>query len=464
MRWTVSTVYGRSRSRSTQSAYPPAPTPLSAPRRRSAFRPRPAMATGVVLDPTPKGPMTSPRPSVPRHELSILPMRIAMVGTAALSARNRGVGVTIDEIGQRLARRGHQVTVYGARGTAPHGGMRLVPVPTLPGLRPEALTRAALSAAHLSASGRQDVVFVFGTGNAPFVTVLRSRGAAVALHVGALEWKREGLGVLGRRYHRRAEELAVRDADALITSTRGAADYYEDEFGAATDTIVDGCRILTDTPSDAIRHQGLVPGRFHLVASEFAPENHVDTIMEGYHCSDSTLPLVVVGSASSANRYVATIESVARRDRRIRLLGDLREDRIIDQLFAHAASYLHGHSLGDSGPALLRAMGAGTSVICWEDVFNREIAGTAGSFFSSPAGAARCIEEVERYPARFRDIGELMQERARTNHGWDGVAEAYEALASRLARGFSTRGAASGRRTASAGAARPVVGAERAPG
>ncbi|HEY8282427.1 MAG TPA: glycosyl transferase, partial [Leifsonia sp.] len=184
--------------------------------------------------------------------------------------------------------------------------------------------------------------------------------------------------------------------------------------------------------------------------------NHVDVIVEGFHRSDATLPLVVVGSAPYSATYTDGIGGLAARDARIRLLGGVWDQRLLDQLYAHALSYLHGHSVGGTNPSLLRAMGAGTAVLGWDVVFNREVAGTAGLYFSTPGEVTRQVEEVERYPFRFRDIGELMQERARKRYNWDSVAEDYEALAAKLARGYSTRGVSSGRRTESAWSVAPV--------
>jgi glycosyltransferase involved in cell wall biosynthesis len=102
-------------------------------------------------------------------------------------------------------------------------------------------------------------------------------------------------------------------------------------------------------------------------------------------------------------------------------------------------------------------MGAGTSVLAWDVVFNREVAGTAGLYFDGEDQLARQFAEVERYSWRFQDIGDLMQERARANYDWDTVTEAYETLAAKLARGYSTRGISTGRRRDSAWFDTPAV-------
>ena len=411
--------------------------------------------------------MTSLQSAPPRHALPTAPMRIAMLGTRGVPAAYGGFETAIEEIGRRLVEQGHEITVYG-RATGKdvpkeHLGMKLVNLPALHSKTLETLSHTALSSAHFSASRRHDVAFVFNAANSPFIPLIRSRGAAVALHVDGLEWKRDKWGKWGRRYYRFAEQFAVREADALISDAQGIADYYDDEFSIPTELISYGAPLLTNTPSDAIEEIGLVPGQFHLVVARFEPENHVDVIVEGYRRSGATLPLVVVGSAPYSKHYTDGIGEMAKNDPRIRLLGGVWDQRLLDQLYAHAISYVHGHSVGGTNPSLLRAMGAATAILGWDVVFNREVAGTAGSYFSSPAEVTRCIEEVERYPARFRDIGELMQERARKRYNWDSVTESYEALAAKLARGYSTRGMSSGRRTASAWSVeRPVtLGAER---
>jgi glycosyltransferase involved in cell wall biosynthesis len=419
------------------------------------------MAPGVVLVPESEDlHMTSLQAAPPRHVRPIAPLRIAMLGTRGVPANYGGFETAIEEIGQRLVQQGHEVTVYGRSigkdSPDEYLGMRCINLPALRSKAFETLSHTALSTAHLTASRRHDVGFVFNAANSPFVPLIRARTGAVALHVDGLEWKRDKWGKWGRRYYRMAEQFAVREADALIADAQGIADYYDDEFGIPTEQISYGTRILRNTPTDAIEELGLIPGAFHLVVARFEPENHVDVIVEGYHRSGGTLPLVVVGSAPYSAAYTDTIAAVAERDDRIRLLGAVWDQRVLDQLYAHALSYLHGHSVGGTNPSLLRAMGAATAIVGWDVVFNREVAGTAGSYFSTPAELARHIEDVERYPFRFKDIGELMQERARRRYNWDAVTEAYEALAGKLARGYSTRGMSSGRRIEPAQLAQPV--------
>jgi glycosyltransferase involved in cell wall biosynthesis len=388
--------------------------------------------------------MNSPTRRPARHAVAPSPLRIAMLGTPGAT----GFDGTVDEIARRLAGQGHDVTVYRhPSDPAPPAEQARVHHVSVPGFATGSLApmgHATLATAHFLASARQDVAFVFNTTNAPFIPLLRARGTAVAVQATGLEWQRAQWGRWGRRYQWKAEELAAREADALIADARRIADYYDEEFSVPAELLGYGARIQRNTPSDAVEALGLVPGHFHLVVARFEPENHVDVLVEGYSRSSARLPLVVLGSGRTptGDRVV----SLAERDDRIRLVDRFDDRRLLDQLYAHALSYLHGRSVGGTDTSLLRAMGGATAPVLWDAAVNREVAGTAGLYFRSAPQLAGLIEEVERYPFRFRDIGDLMQERARSRYDWNVVAEGYELLARKLARGYSTRGLSTGRR------------------
>jgi len=379
-------------------------------------------------------------------------LRIALLGTRGVPATYGGFETAVEQIGRRLVQQGHEVTVYCRRTGTPepaeHLGMKLVFLPALHHRVLETLSHTALSVLHVILHPRRpDVAFVFNAANAPFVPLLRARGIPTTVHVDGLEWKRDKWGGVARRYYRWAEEFSVLQADALIADAQGIVDYYQNEFDIPTELITYGTPILTDTASDKLAALGLEPGNYHLVVARFEPENHVDVIIRGYVASQATLPLVVVGSAPYALEYTRQIKKIAASDSRVRLVGAVWDQDLLDQLYAHAATYLHGHSVGGTNPSLLRAMGAGTAVIAWDVVFNREVLGAARACFLNPATLSALIEAAERSPEHTRSVGRALQARARELYDWDKVTLAYEALAVRLQAGYSTRGMSVGRTT-----------------
>jgi len=164
--------------------------------------------------------------------------------------------------------------------------------------------------------------------------------------------------------------------------------------------------------------------------ARFEPENHVDVIVEGYAASGATRPLVVVGSAPYSDAYTARVRSLA--DGRVRLLGGLWDQDLLDQLYAGALTYLHGHSVGGTNPSLLRAIGASTAVTAFDVSFNREVVGVSGRYFTTPDDVRVLVEEAEADPAGALDRGRASGLRAAL-YDWDRVADGYERLCLRLA-------------------------------
>jgi glycosyltransferase involved in cell wall biosynthesis len=362
-------------------------------------------------------------------------MRIAMVGTRGVPARYGGFETAVEEVGRRLADRGHQVVVYcrtppGGNGPCPtrHLGMDLVHLPAARKRALETLSHTALSVGHLMAH-RTEAAIVFNAANAPLLPVLRAARIPVATHVDGLEWKRAKWGPVGQRYYRAAEAMAVRWSDALIADAVGIADYYRREFNAPTTLLTYGAPLISPS-NDRLVELGLEPGGYHLAVARFEPENHVDVIVDGYRRSAARKPLVVVGSAPYSDAYTERVHALA--DDRVRFLGGVWDQEQLDQLYAHAYTYIHGQSVGGTNPSLLRAIGAGTAVLAYDVDFNREVVADSGRFFLSPADVAALVEATEADPDAVQLAGRRGRELAK-GYDWDDVATGYEDLARRLA-------------------------------
>lgn len=133
-------------------------------------------------------------------------MRLALIGTRGVPARYGGFETAIEEVGSRLAERGHEVIVFcrpadDAPSPSQYRGMELVHLRSLKKRSLETLSHTALSVVHPSLA-RVDAAIVFNAANAPLLPILRARCIPVATHVDGLEWRRAKWGTLGQRYYR----------------------------------------------------------------------------------------------------------------------------------------------------------------------------------------------------------------------------------------------------------------------
>lgn len=381
-------------------------------------------------------------------------MRIALVGTRGVPARYGGFETAVEEIGTRLAAGGHDVVVYcrAAEGQVDPGerylGMTRVVLPCVRSKALETLSHTGVSVAHLLRRGC-DALVLFNAANSVFLPTLRARGLPVATHVDGLEWQRAKWRGAAQAYYRRAEQLAVRWSDALIADAPGIAAYYRDEFGVDTELISYGAAVVSARGPERIAALGLSPRGYHLVVARMEPENQVDLIVRGYRASRSRLPLVVVGSAPHAGEYTRLVAADAAGDDRVHLLGGVWDQELLTDLYANSYTYVHGHSVGGTNPSLLRAMGAGASVLAYAVVFHRDILGDQAGYFRNEWELAELLVAAEADPEGMARRGSAGQRIIAEHYQWDQVAARYEQMLRGLAAGHSIHGSVSGKRRTS---------------
>ena len=118
------------------------------------------------------------------------------------------------------------------------------------------------------------------------------------------------------------------------------------------------------------------------------------------------------------------------------MLGGIYDQELLDQLYANARTYIHGHSVGGTNPSLLRAMGAGAPVLAFDCEFNREVTAEKAFYWTNAESLATILAEiaegeVDEELVAFSDLG---QERIAAAYQWEAVTDQYEDLIRRLSR------------------------------
>lgn len=366
-------------------------------------------------------------------------MKVAMMGTRGVPAHYGGFETAVEEIGSGLAALGHEVVVY-CRGQenagAEYRGMQRVVLPAMKRKQLETLSHTGLAALH-ALRHRPDVALVFNAANAPWVAALRAAGIPTALHIDGHDSRRAKWSGLGKRYYTQATRWGSKVASEVIVDSAAIKHELEDLYGLKSTFIAYGARHSAVDPARAdelLIEQGLTRRGYHLAVSRFEPENHVVEILRGYNASSAELPLIVVGFAAYPGAYVAKIEALAAVDTRIRLMGAVWDQELLDTLYGGAMTYLHGHSVGGTNPSLLRAMAQQTPVIAFDCSYNRETTGEHGHFWGSSYSLHLLLEQVDRKPARFLATVEPAGKRITDHYRWSDVVGKYHQLVTALRR------------------------------
>jgi len=358
-------------------------------------------------------------------------MKIALIGTRGVPARYGGFETCAEEVGKRLARRGHDVRVYCRKGYYDrtyefYEGMRLVYLPALNVRFVETLSHTALSLVH-ALTRRTDVLLVFNSANSPLVALPSLAGRKIVLHTDGLEWMREKWSGLGRRYYKLMERQAARLPVALISDSREIVRHYRQAYGRATRYISYGAPVVESRDQALLGRFGLEPGGYFLQIARFEPENNQILAVRAFEKLETEKKLVLVGGARYRTRAVEELTAV--KDRRILFPGFCYESDVLQELLCGACAYIHGNEVGGTNPGLLQAMGAGAFVIARDVPFNREVCADAALYFRKDAADLR---EKMRWILDHESEGRAFRERAqriiRERYDWDAVAAEYERL------------------------------------
>ena len=364
-------------------------------------------------------------------------VRIAIMGTRGVPAQYGGFETAVEEVGVRLAARGHDVTVYSrnpGQKLTEYRGMSVVNAPAIRHRFAETLSHTTVSAIHAITKSHPDVALVLNAGNAPLLRPLKAAQIPTAIHLDGLESTREKWRGAGARYYRWAERIAVKQGDAVVADSRAIADYVLNRYGRECVFIPYGADII-DPGADRLHELGLVRRDYHLIVARFEPENHILDAVHAYRECEETRPLVVVGSAPYSDWYIEKVKAAANDDGRICFTGGIYDQDLLNQLYANARTYIHGHSVGGTNPSLLRAMGAGAPVLAFDVEFNREVTGDKALFWSDAEQLSDLLDDIAGSndlsdsadtESILRSLADAGKDRVATVYQWDDVARRYE--------------------------------------
>ena len=354
-------------------------------------------------------------------------MRLAILGIRGVPANYGGFETFAEQLGTRLAARGHDVTVYGrdryvARDLRTYRGMQIVRLPAPRSKYLETVVHSLFAAFHAIA-GRYDVVYVCNSANVPAAVLLRLFGRRVVLNVDGLEWQRAKWNAVGKAYYRLCAWLAARLPIELVTDAHVIQSYYLSTYGRQTTYFPYGTDLDPIPDDGTLAELGLEPGRYVLYVSRLEPENNAHVVIEAYALVTTQLPLAIVGDAPYASDYIARLHATA--DPRIRFLGAIYGNGY-QVLRSHASAYVQATEVGGTHPALVEAMGYGNAIIANDVPEHRETLGDAGRYYRGPAELASQLQAVLDEPSLAADLGRRAGERAAAIYGWDAVTDAYE--------------------------------------
>lgn len=373
-----------------------------------------------------------------KHPVYGRKLRIAIFGGRGIPSTYSGTETFFIELAPRLVERGHEVMVYCRKSLfkerpTRYRGVRLIYLPSIETKNLGTFTHT-LSCMVDVLFRNVDAMLVTNVANSLHCVIPRVFRQNCAINVDGIEWKRGKWGQLGKWYfHFNAKMCGRILPKGIITDAYAMRKLYLEEFSTPSACIAYGGNIESSINPEIVRQYGLEPGGYYLIASRLVPENNAAMIVEGFQKSNSKRILAIAGDANYRSQFISDLRANA--GDRVRFLGHVDSIEHVKELHCNCYAYIHGHMMGGTNPALLKALGFGNCILAHSNPFNAEVVGEFGLLFADAQDLAGKIRLIEDSPQIAEDLRRKAPDRIRTVYNWDRIVDQYEELFYQLAGG-----------------------------
>lgn len=360
-----------------------------------------------------------------------------MIGQKGLpvGADAGGIERHVEELGTRLAGRGHDVLAYvRPRFTktrdSSYRGVRLRRMPSIPTKHLDAFTHALFSSVSAVFKGA-DVIHYHGVGPATLAWIPRvfapRKKVVVTFH--SIDRLHQKWGFFARTYLRFGEWSAVRFPHVTIAVSQTIRDYCKKTYRATVDYVPNGAVIPAPAGSDLLKQWGLVPGGYVLTVARLVRQKGIHHLIAAYDGFESEKKLVIVGAAAFGSDYAQEVRRLSEGNSSIVFTG-FQQGEALAQLYQNAYIYVHPSEAEGLSVSILEAMASGRCVLVSDIPENVESIDHSGlTFVNADADDLRAkIRMLLNHPELVAERGERARAWIRREYDWDVITERTEEL------------------------------------
>jgi glycosyltransferase involved in cell wall biosynthesis len=361
-------------------------------------------------------------------------MKIVMLGLKGLPGIHGGVEKHVEQLGSRLAARGHDVRVYCRKAYTPepgrYMGMNLQLSPTIHTKHLDATVHTFLAGFKAGFSDA-DLVHFHGIGPASMAWIARILGKPVVSTIHSQDYLRDKWNPAVKWALRRAESATLALSNRVIVVSRILKERYR-KHASKVDYIPNGVSTPQTGNQEIIRDRwGLEPGRYVLWVGRISPEKGPHYLVEAFAKLDTELKLVLAGGTSHTDEYLRQVRDSAEKDSRV-VMTDYVTGDSLDGLYANAAAFVLPSEHEGLPVALLEAMSYGVPCLAAGIAPCKEVGCSEGedliSYFEprNPNSLAANLDSILKDMVEHKQRAERAAVHVLQTYGWDSVAEAVE--------------------------------------
>jgi glycosyltransferase involved in cell wall biosynthesis len=243
-----------------------------------------------------------------------------------------------------------------------------------------------------------DIVLCCGVGLSIFSFLVKINGRKLIINPDGCEWRRSKWSRIGRLLIKMMYVPALYAADKIVIDAKSLADDFWGCFKAKYKYIA------YQAPTPAVHKMSQstiemfgISKKYILIIARLEPENNILLMIFGFKkYISSDVEMLIVGAKETIHY---TNELKMHQTDRIRFLGPIYSQMILNELRSNCFIYAHGHSVGGTNPSLLEALSSvNGTILCHDNKYNREVAGCAASYFKGADEFAELVKTACSHP------------------------------------------------------------------
>jgi glycosyltransferase involved in cell wall biosynthesis len=322
-------------------------------------------------------------------------MKIGIIGTRGIPNRYGGFEQFTENFALYLKERGHEVTVYNSS-LHPYSQDDYKGVKIIHCFDPENKIGTAGQFVYDfcciidSRKRKFDIILQLGYTSSSIFSFLFPRSAKIVTNMDGLEWKRDKYSPKVQKFLHQAERWAVKYSDHLIADSSEIHDYLMKTYHHESTHIPYGANIFKEPDESALSPYSLVKDSYNILVARLEPENNIETIIQAHLQSGSNVPLLIVGNYNTHHGHYLHKKY---QSGKIKFLGAIYDQPVLNNLRYFSSIYFHGHSVGGTNPSLIEAMASNAFIIAHNNVFNRNILGNDAYYFDNTDSLVHLMEQ-----------------------------------------------------------------------
>lgn len=353
--------------------------------------------------------------------------KIAFLGLKGIPAKYGGVEKHVEELGSRLAGKGHSIISYSRLNynnfKGLYKGMRIISLPAIPQKHTEMISHMFISLLDLI-DKKVDIIHIHSVDPAILSFIPRINAKVVATSHGQA-YRREKWGVIAKSFSKLAERSFVLFPNKRITVSKTLKKYYEKKYKCEATYIPNGIDVASVNGNSALNKLGLTKNEYLLFVGRIIPTKGCDTLIEAFNQVKTNKKLVFAGGSSYSDEYFESLKNKA--NKRTIFLG-YRYGEELAQLYANAFCFVMPSEIEGLAITLLEAMSYEKCVIYSDIPENVEAAEGVGISFRNKDvdDLAQKINFALENPSYCKELGLKARERVKKEYNWDKIVTQTE--------------------------------------